>query len=168
MQTQPGYSSEALDLHPALGFPSPSRPIAATASPALTAEMRLPVALVAVDDVVVLALLTAALQAAGWTVAVARDGIEALRTLDNQSFQLLILELNLPRRTGWEVLQGVGRLTRPRPKVLVTTVQQGPRLESQVRACGADDFVARPFALDQLRARLERLHPAVPREVPLA
>jgi DNA-binding response OmpR family regulator len=98
------------------------------------------------------------LRNAGYQVVIERDGFAALQRLRQTRFRLAVLDLHLPRRTGWEVLQGLQRLAH-RPKVMVTTSQQGRLLEQRLRACGCDELLLRPFAPDELLARLERLLP---------
>ena len=120
-------------------------------------------ALLAVADDVVRGLLAAALVGAGYRVAVAHDGFAALEQLARTDFGLVVLDLHLPRRTGWEVLQGLQRLPA-RPKVVVTTSQPGAKLAGRVRAAGADELVQRPFSPDDLLLRLARLSPLPPLE----
>jgi CheY-like chemotaxis protein len=153
-------------VHPDATFQPPAiDSIAASQPPALQiahdhlGSSERPAVLVAIDDVIALSLVSSALEAAGYDVVTSRDGVDTLQWLGRQRFDLLVLELHLPRRTGWEVLQGARRLGIDRPRILVTTLQQGPRLETLVRASGADDFVPRPFAPDLLVERLERLRP---------
>jgi len=117
-------------------------------------------ALLAAHDEVLLGLMGSALENAGYEVAIERDGFAALERLRKTPFRLAVLDLHLPRRTGWEVLQGLQRLAQ-RPKVMVTTSQQGRLLEQRLRACGCDELLHRPFARNELVTRLERLLPTL-------
>lgn len=97
-----------------------------------------------------------ALSEAGYQVHVVGDGEAAELALANGHFALMVLDLNLPKRDGLDVLRRLraGRNTLP---VLVLTARDG--IEHRVRGLklGADDYLAKPFALQELEARLEAL-----------
>jgi DNA-binding response OmpR family regulator len=85
------------------------------------------------------------------------DGETALSTLeDERRRDLLILELNLPKLDGMSLLQRV-RVAKPRLPMMVLTARS--RIEDKVKAfqCGADDFLAKPFSIMELLARVHAL-----------
>jgi DNA-binding response OmpR family regulator len=85
------------------------------------------------------------------------DGETALSTLeDERRRDLLILELNLPKLDGMSLLQRV-RQSKPRLPMMVLTARS--RIEDKVKAfqCGADDFLAKPFSIMELLARVHAL-----------
>jgi two-component system OmpR family response regulator/two-component system response regulator QseB len=98
----------------------------------------------------------AGLGQAGYAVAWARDGEEAQQALALEAFDVMILDLGLPKVGGLTVLRWLrGRgLSTP---VLILTAQDA--VEDRVRGldAGADDYLTKPFALDELRARLRAL-----------
>jgi DNA-binding response OmpR family regulator len=97
------------------------------------------------------------LRAGSFSVDSVYDGETALTTLqDDRRRDLLILELNLPKLDGISLLQRV-RVARPRLPMMVLTARS--RIEDKVKAfqCGADDFLAKPFSIMELLARVHAL-----------
>ncbi len=84
------------------------------------------------------------------------DGTEALRLMSATPYDLVILDLRLPGMTGLEVLRNLRDrgLTMP---VLVLTAQDGVEFKVDALRAGADDYVTKPFAFDELLARIEAL-----------
>jgi two-component system copper resistance phosphate regulon response regulator CusR len=96
------------------------------------------------------------LQGAGFLVDAAADGVLAGNFLDAYEYDLMVLDLMLPRRDGLAVLRqlpGGGR----RPRVLVLSARD--RVADRIGAldAGADDYLVKPFAFDELVARLHAL-----------
>ena len=108
--------------------------------------------LIAEDDPDIGAALEKGLSASGFTTVLADDGEKALSLSLTDSFDLLILDMGLPGREGFHVLQEL----RSRGKTLPVLVLTG-RSERDVVACleaGADDYMRKPFDFDELVARL--------------
>jgi type II secretory ATPase GspE/PulE/Tfp pilus assembly ATPase PilB-like protein/CheY-like chemotaxis protein len=96
------------------------------------------------------------LQREGYTVAEARDGIQALDEVDRHAPDVIILDLNLPGIDGYSVLAQLRSrpATREIP-VMVLTAKGDEDNEVRVFELGADDFVTKPFRARSLTARLE-------------
>ncbi len=92
------------------------------------------------------------LRASGWDVVIATDGRTALRAVGQHSPDVVVLDLGLPDMDGVEVLQTLRRTTRV-PVVVLSARDQSA---DKVRAldAGADDFVTKPFGVEELLARL--------------
>lgn len=84
------------------------------------------------------------------------DGAEALRLMSAAAYDLVILDLRLPGMTGLEVLRTLRDrgLTMP---VLVLTAQDSVEFKVDALRAGADDYVTKPFAFDELLARIEAI-----------
>ncbi|MBK6494960.1 MAG: response regulator transcription factor [Gemmatimonadetes bacterium] len=84
------------------------------------------------------------------------DGAEALRLMTATAYDLIILDLRLPGMTGLEVLRTLRDrgLTMP---VLVLTAQDSVEFKVDALRAGADDYVTKPFAFDELLARIEAI-----------
>ena len=96
------------------------------------------------------------LEREGYTVAEARDGIQALDQVDRHSPDIIVLDLNLPGVDGYTVLQQLRSrpATRAIP-IVVLTAKGDEDNEVRVFQLGADDFITKPFRARALSARLE-------------
>jgi CheY-like chemotaxis protein len=96
------------------------------------------------------------LQREGYTVAEARDGIQALDEVDRHAPDVIILDLNLPGLDGYGVLAQLrSRSATKEIPVMVLTAKGDEDNEVRVFELGADDFVTKPFRARSLTARLE-------------
>lgn len=111
--------------------------------------------LIAEDDASLGDFLTEELSVLGFVVDRVQDGEAALQALAaNRPYDLLILDLNLPKIDGISLLRKA-RPDHPRLPILVLTARS--RVEDKVDAleCGADDCVTKPFSLVELLARIQ-------------
>lgn len=96
------------------------------------------------------------LVAEGFTVDVAVDGVEGGAFLKTYEYELLVLDLMLPRVDGLTLLRELVT-RRQRPRVLVLSARDQVRDRVQALDIGADDYLVKPFAFDELLARLHAL-----------
>jgi DNA-binding response OmpR family regulator len=108
--------------------------------------------LVVDDDGALGAFLIRALEADGHHVQFAGDGQAAVDMFLKQAPDLTILELNLPRRDGVDVLRFLRSITADSP-VLILTARSDMETRVKCLDLGADDYMLKPFALVELRAR---------------
>ncbi len=99
--------------------------------------------------------LALALRDSGYAVDLAADGGEGLYKAGNSDYDAIVLDVMLPRLDGWELLRQL-RLTRQTP-VLLLTARDAPKDRVRGLDTGADDYLVKPFNLDELRARLRAL-----------
>jgi CheY-like chemotaxis protein len=112
--------------------------------------------LIAEDDPLISGFLEKGLRAKGYSTHVVNDGEQAARVGLTGDYDLLILDLVLPRRDGFQVLQELRAKGKELPVVVVTA---RPELRDRV-AClnaGADDYLTKPFRFEQLLARMREL-----------
>jgi two-component system, OmpR family, response regulator len=112
--------------------------------------------LVAEDDQVLADALTRALKQAGYTVDQLASGSEVDTALSTHEFDLLILDLGLPKLSGLEILRRLRGRGSHLP-VLILTAADSVEQRVQGLDLGADDFMAKPFALQELEARVRAL-----------
>jgi DNA-binding response OmpR family regulator len=109
--------------------------------------------LIAEDDPLISSFIARGLRAHGYSVVVADDGAEAERWISTENFDLIILDMALPYRSGFEVLQELRAQQNPIP-VLVLTGR--PELKDAVARLdvGADDYMTKPFHFGELLGRV--------------
>jgi two-component system OmpR family response regulator len=112
--------------------------------------------LIAEDDQVLADGLLRSLRSAGYAVDQVGDGEAADAALQAHDFDLLILDLGLPRLHGLEVLRRLRERGSTAPVLILTAADS---VEQRVRGLdlGADDYMAKPFALQELEARVRAL-----------
>jgi DNA-binding response OmpR family regulator len=98
-----------------------------------------------------------ALEANGYEVLVARDGNQGLAMAEREDPDLVILDMMMPKRSGFLVLEKLRR-TRPVPlRVIMITANEGSRHKAYAEMLGVDDYVRKPFAMDRLMDSVKRL-----------
>lgn len=97
-----------------------------------------------------------AMRRAGFAVDWSRDGAQAEAALKAYAYDAMLLDLGLPRREGLDVLRNARKRGATLPVMIVTARDA---VEDRVRGldAGADDYLLKPFALDELLARLRAL-----------
>jgi two-component system KDP operon response regulator KdpE len=116
--------------------------------------------LIADDDPQILRALSVTLRARGYEVVTARDGAEALNAAIDQHPDLVMLDLGMPKLTGIEVIEGLRGWSQV-PILVVSGRTDGAEKVLALDA-GADDYVTKPFAIDELLARIRALTRRVP------
>jgi two-component system, OmpR family, response regulator len=111
--------------------------------------------LVVEDEADLLASLAQALREEGYAVDTAGDGEEGLDKARSWDYDAIVLDVMLPRLDGWAVLKGL----RPAKKTPVLMLTARDAVRDRVRGLdsGADDYLAKPFDLEELFARLRAL-----------
>lgn len=108
------------------------------------------------DEPDVLLTLRMVLEAEGYAVLLAADGETALRRIDDENPELVVLDIMMPVLDGWFVLAELaGRVRRPR--VVVCSAKNSPIDKSRAVSLGADAYVTKPFDPDDLVARIRDL-----------
>lgn len=108
------------------------------------------------DDELLASGLQVALRRAQYTVEHVRDGAAALAALRDNPFELAILDLGLPTLDGTKVLEAV-RASGNRLPILILSARDAMRDRIAGLDMGADDYLVKPFELDELLARLRVL-----------
>lgn len=87
------------------------------------------------------------------------DGQDALAKLEGNEFDVILLDWNMPKLTGIETLQQLRANGNTTPVIMVTTEAEKSRVIEAIKA-GANDYLIKPFAPDQLAAKVKNAVPA--------
>src|SRR5215216_1267891 len=112
--------------------------------------------LVIEDDPTVGQFVKRGLEEQRWGVDLVANGEDGERRATSEAYDLVILDMRLPGKSGLEVLHGLRARGFERP-VLVLTAQDALDAKVQTLRAGADDYVTKPFAFEELLARVEAL-----------
>lgn len=112
--------------------------------------------LVVEDEKWMAEVLLAALEEEHYSVSVAVDGNSALDQVEQDDFDLIVLDVMLPGINGWEVARKIRQSGHWEPVLMLTARDSAPDVVKGLDA-GADDYLTKPFSLDVLFARLRAL-----------
>jgi len=109
------------------------------------------------DDYEIIESMRAVLESRGYEILVARDGNQGLAMAEREDPDLVILDMMMPKRSGFLVLEKLRR-TRPVPlRVIMITANEGSRHKAYAEMLGVDDYIRKPFAMDRLLESVDRL-----------
>ncbi len=112
--------------------------------------------LVVEDELRLAVSLRKGLSAEGYVVEIANDGEQGLWTAQNQSFDVIVLDIMLPKRNGYMVCADLRKLGNWTP-ILMLTAKDGEHDIAEALDMGADDYLTKPFSMVELSARLRAL-----------
>lgn len=101
------------------------------------------------DDSEIRAALDQALQAEGALTQTCGDGNTAVRICESDPPDLVVLDMMLPKRSGFLVLEKIKRFEDP-PKVIMVTANEGRRHQQYAEALGVDGYILKPVRLEKL------------------
>ena len=111
------------------------------------------------DDHDVLQTLQAAFEPTGATLLTSRNGNKAIELAERESPDLIVLDMMLPGRSGFLVLEKIkgSKLPSDKPYVIMLTANEGLRHQQYAEARGVNDYFHKPASLEKLLARAEEL-----------
>jgi DNA-binding NtrC family response regulator len=112
--------------------------------------------LVVDDEEALRTVLSSELENEGYAVAAAGDGDEAITTLRDRTFDLVLLDIKMPRVDGFEVLRFI-KERFPSTKVIMLTGFADLKNAIESKKLGAEDFVSKPYDLVDLLTTIERV-----------
>ncbi len=112
--------------------------------------------LVVDDEEALRTVLCSELVSEGYDVGFAGDGDEAVNELQKKSFDLVLLDIKMPRMNGFEVLKHI-KDKHPKTKVIMLTGFADLKNAIESKKLGAEDFVSKPYDLVDLLTTIERV-----------
>ena len=109
------------------------------------------------DDPEIVESMKAVLESRGYAILVARDGNQGLAMAEQEAPDLVVLDMMMPKRSGFLVLEKLRR-GNPNPvRVIMITANEGSRHKAYAEMLGVDDYIRKPFAMDRLLDSVDRL-----------
>jgi DNA-binding NtrC family response regulator len=112
--------------------------------------------LVVDDEEALRTVLSSELASEGYLVDTASDGDEAITTLTGKKYDLVLLDIKMPRVDGFEVLKFIKK-TAPAIKVIMLTAFADLKNAIESKKLGAEDFISKPYDLVDLLTTIERV-----------
>jgi DNA-binding response OmpR family regulator len=109
------------------------------------------------DDAEIIDALRFALESKGYDILVARDGNQGLAMAEREDPDLVILDMMMPKRSGFLVLEKLRRTHAVPVRVIMITANEGSRHKAYAEMLGVDDYIRKPFAIDRLVDSVQRL-----------
>ena len=109
------------------------------------------------DDQDIVESVQLALEAKGYRVFSGSDGNQGLAMTERESPDLVILDMMMPKRSGFLVLEKLRRTLRVPVRVIMVTANEGNRHKNYAETLGVDDYIRKPFPMDRLLESVERL-----------
>lgn len=110
--------------------------------------------LVVDDEIAIRELITEVLKIADYEFTTAADGLEALNEIRKQKFDLIILDVNLPKIDGFAVLEKIRESAPTQPIIMISARTEKDDVTHGLRL-GADDYIRKPFSVEELLLRVE-------------
>ena len=126
-------------------------------APGWQTENRSPRILIVDDDFEIAEPVKFALQKLGYEVTHVPDGNQGVAAIATVNPDLMVLDMMMPGRSGFLVLEHLRSSLRPHVRVIMVTGNDGQRHEDYARTLGADDYIHKPFAMDRLVSRVQDL-----------
>lgn len=116
-------------------------------------------ALVVDDSMTIRRIVIKALGMAGISeTSEAADGAEAVKALETEQFDVILLDWNMPKMTGIETLRAIRAAGNKTPVIMVTTEAEKTRVIEAIKT-GANDYLIKPFSPDQLASKVKAVVP---------
>ncbi len=113
--------------------------------------------LYAEDDVLVQKIVVLSLIRLGYEVTTVDDGLEAIETIESETFDLVILDLFMPKKSGFEVVEYMREeLKNDTPVLIISRSHLGESIEKAYTA-GANDYIVKPFQPEELVIKITRM-----------
>ncbi|MFM8635169.1 MAG: response regulator transcription factor [Planctomycetia bacterium] len=109
------------------------------------------------DDSEIVDSMQTVLESRGYQVMVARDGNQGLAMAEQEGPDLVILDMMMPKRSGFLVLERLRRSHSVPLRVIMITANEGSRHKAYAEMLGVDDYIRKPFAMDRLLESVDRL-----------
>jgi DNA-binding response OmpR family regulator len=113
--------------------------------------------LYAEDDILMQKIIVRAFVRLGYEVTTVDDGQEAIDTIDNEEFNLIILDLFMPKKSGFEVVEYIREEKKLTTPILIISRNNLEDTINKAYTAGANDYIIKPFKPEDLVVKVTRL-----------
>jgi DNA-binding response OmpR family regulator len=111
------------------------------------------------DEPEIIASMRAALEQAGYRVVAAEDGNMGLALAERENPALVVVDMMIPRKSGFAVVEKLKQRTGGGPHVIMVTANESTRHRDYALKLGVDDYFVKPFDMEKLLESVRRLCP---------
>jgi DNA-binding response OmpR family regulator len=111
------------------------------------------------DDADILAAMKTVLERKGYRVLTASDGNMGLAVAERESPDLVVVDMMMPRKSGFLVLEKLKSRPEQAPRVIMITANEGGRHRAYAEVLGVDDYIRKPFEIGRLVESVLKLCP---------
>ncbi len=101
------------------------------------------------DDAEIVQAMKAVLESKGYTVVTASDGNQGLAMAEEERPDLAVIDMMMPKKSGFIVLENLKSRGAASPKVIMITANEGSRHRAYAELLGVDEYLRKPFSLDK-------------------
>jgi len=120
-------------------------------------QKRAPRILIVDDDIEIAAPVKFAMENLGYEVIHMPDGQAGITKLESYQPDLMVLDMMMPRQSGFLVLEHLRKTQRNQIRVIMVTGNEGERHQAYARMLGVDEYLHKPFSMDELIGHVKRL-----------
>jgi DNA-binding response OmpR family regulator len=111
------------------------------------------------DDAEILGAMKAVLERKGYRILTAADGNMGLAVAEREAPDLVIVDMMMPKKSGFLVLEKLKSRPQQGPRVIMITANEGSRHRAYAEILGVDDYIRKPFDMARLLESVQRLCP---------
>ncbi len=111
------------------------------------------------DDHEILHAMRALMENKGYRVLTATDGNAGLAVAEREQPDLVVVDMMMPKKSGFLVLEKLKANKRKMPRVIMITANEGGRHRAYAEMLGVDDYIRKPFAMDRLLESVRKFCP---------
>mgnify|MGYP003571732436 CR=1 FL=1 len=108
------------------------------------------------DDPILSDILTHHLRESGYEVKHVEDGEKAMDLVSSQKFDLLLFDINVPKKSGLDVVKALREYNNTTPAIVITAYQDTTHMKNGFES-GCDDYIKKPFDLEELDLRINNI-----------
>lgn len=113
--------------------------------------------LISEDEPMLLKTIELKLKKEGYTVIIANDGREAASKLEEEDPDMLITDIMMPYVSGLELISMIRKKEHKRIPIIILSAMEQEKVVMEAFELGADDYITKPFSLNELAIRVKRL-----------